>query len=70
MKTWGVEFPGDDREDTMPPASDTEDVLREYPTDCEFLNVAVLLEFRQEKSSEVRRDDSTINHCQFHAYIV
>ena len=48
MKTWGVEFPGDDREDTMPPASDTEDVLREYPTDCEFLNVAVLLEFRQE----------------------
>ena len=33
IKTWGVEGPGDDREDTIPPPSETDDVLREYTID-------------------------------------
>ena len=68
IKTWGVEGPGDEREDTIPPPSETEDVLREYTMDWEFLKFVELFEFRREKSFEVRREDSVFCKYQFHAF--
>ena len=66
MNTWGVWVPGDEREETIPPTSDTDDVLREQQdTDWEFLKDVELFEFRREKSFEVRRDDSFYGNFNF-----
>ena len=66
MNTWGVWVPGDEREETIPPTSDTDDVLREQQeTDWEFLKEVELFEFRREKSFEVRRDDSVFVNFNF-----
>ena len=65
IKTWGVEGPGDEREDTIPPPSETEDVLRQYKMDWELLKFVELFEFRREKSFEVRREDSVFKNINF-----
>ena len=74
MQTWGVDGPGDEREDTMiSPTQESDDVLREVVWEKFIFAPVELFEFLLELSAEVeglREDPYTQKYPVFTKFII
>ena len=70
IKTCGVDVPGDERDDDMPPVSETDDVLLDTDSSqfTQYFIVVELFEFLRENSFDVLRDDSDTRYPHVHIY--